>query len=92
MVSKTEQVINFIKHGVWSYKCAAGINDAVMYPNGDVAICETRGIIGNLQEYDLDWKKFWDKKDRRSSNVFLPVGLRYDIQSNPFKLPDCDFS
>ena len=74
MVSKTEQVINFIKHGVWSYKCAAGINDAVMYPNGDVAICETRGIIGNLQEYDLDWKNS-GTKDRRSSKRVSASGI-----------------
>ncbi len=70
MVSKTEQVIHFIKHGVWSYKCAAGINDAVMYPNGDVALCETLQPIGSMEDYDWDWKRFWRNRREKLKTCF----------------------
>lgn len=59
MRGKTEQVINYCQTGQWSYKCTAGINDAVLYPNGEVAVCEMKAPLGNIQDYGLDWAKFW---------------------------------
>jgi MoaA/NifB/PqqE/SkfB family radical SAM enzyme len=39
--------------------CYAGKNNAVVYPNGDVAFCELLESIGNLRKVDYDFKKLW---------------------------------
>lgn len=45
--------------GCWRYKCAAGFNEAILYSDGSVAICEMKPPLGTLYDYNLNWKEFW---------------------------------
>ena len=40
--------------------CLAGKIDGILYPNGDVALCEVVIPFGNLRDYDLDFNKLWN--------------------------------
>lgn len=70
MTCKTEQVLRFNTDGDWDYPCAAGINDAVLYSNGDVAVCETLSPIGNIATAGGDWKRFWAGRHERLKRCF----------------------
>lgn len=39
--------------------CMAGINLAVIEPDGRVRLCELLDIVGDLRKEGLDWKKVW---------------------------------
>lgn len=59
---------NWLLHkctGRWKYKCAAGIDEAVLFPDGSVAICEMKPSLGTLYDYDLNWKKFWQNHKQK---------------------------
>jgi len=40
--------------------CFAGKIDGVIYPGGDVALCETTRPFGNLRDWDLDFDRLWN--------------------------------
>lgn len=72
--------------------CTAGYVDAVIYPNGDVSICEFTKPFANLKDYNWDFYKLWtsDKaKEIRQKTKFcvcthqcnLLNSLRYDKKS-----------
>lgn len=44
-------------------KCLAGKIDGVLYPNGDVALCELTKSIGNLRDYNYNFEKLWNSKE-----------------------------
>lgn len=39
--------------------CRAGVVDGVIYPNGDVALCEITNPFANLRNYGYDFYKLW---------------------------------
>jgi MoaA/NifB/PqqE/SkfB family radical SAM enzyme len=39
--------------------CYAGRLEAVLYPDGNVALCELSRPVGNLRDYDWDFAKLW---------------------------------
>lgn len=41
-------------------KCFAGKIDGVIYPDGDVALCETTRPFGNLRDWNLDFYGLWN--------------------------------
>lgn len=41
-------------------KCFAGKIDGVIYPGGDVALCETTSPFGNLRDWNLDFYGLWN--------------------------------
>ena len=45
-----------------SFKCMAGITDFIIYPNGDVALCEMFQPFGSLKKYDFNVQSFWKKE------------------------------
>ena len=45
-----------------SFKCMAGVTDFILYPNGDVALCEMFQPFGNLKKYDFNVQKFWGEE------------------------------
>ena len=45
-----------------SFSCMAGVTDFIIYPNGDVALCEMFKPFGNLKKYDLDALRFWENE------------------------------
>lgn len=45
--------------------CYAGAINGVIYPNGEVAFCELKPSIGNLRDYDFDFKQLWNSEKSR---------------------------
>ena len=43
-------------------KCYAGNVDAVIYPNGDISLCEMIKPFGNLKETDFNLYKIWNSE------------------------------
>lgn len=44
-----------------SFTCLSGQTELIIYPEGEVGICEMLKPIGNLKETEFDLKKFYDK-------------------------------
>ena len=59
------QAANLDRHHRWPMPCTAGQNIAVVDANGDIRSCELRERLGNLRDYDCDWSRFWDSRERR---------------------------
>ena len=49
------------------FKCAAGKTDAVIYPDGEVSLCEVTKPFGMLENYDYDLFKLWNSNEARSA-------------------------
>jgi len=43
--------------------CYAGYNDAVVYSNGDIGMCEQVKPFGNLSDWNWDLRKAWNSKE-----------------------------
>ena len=43
-------------------ECVAGNYDAVIFPNGDVSLCEMTKPFSNLKEFDYNFYKLWNSK------------------------------
>ena len=56
---KLDYSIDIIKDRKRRFKCLAGYLDGVIYPNGDVALCESTKPVGNLKDFDMDFQKLW---------------------------------
>ncbi len=59
------QLENFEAPHPWPMPCTAGETALVIDYNGDVRACELRGKLGNLREYDCDFRKFWASQSRQ---------------------------
>lgn len=49
--------------------CLAGLAHAVIFANGDLALCELRRPIGNLREVDFDFQKLWQGKEAQKQRA-----------------------
>ncbi len=58
------QAANFERHHRWPMPCTAGRNIAVVDANGDIRACELRERLGSVRDYDCDWQRFWDSRER----------------------------
>ena len=43
--------------------CLAGLAHAVIFANGDLALCELRKPLGNLRKVDFDFERLWSSKE-----------------------------
>lgn len=59
------QAANFERHHRWPMPCTAGRNIVVVDANGNIRACELRERLGNLRDYDCDWRLFWESRERR---------------------------
>ncbi len=59
------QASNFDRHHRWPMPCTAAQNIAVLDANGDIRSCELRDKLGNVRDYDCDWGRFWDSRERQ---------------------------
>jgi Fe-coproporphyrin III synthase len=59
------QAANFERHHRWPMPCTAGRNIVVLDANGDIRACELRERLGSLRDYDCDWRRFWESRERR---------------------------
>jgi len=55
---KIEHSIKILS-GRRSLNCLGGIRDAVVFSNGDVALCEPTTPFANLKDFDYDFYKLW---------------------------------
>ena len=81
----------FLFQGDWPMTCTAGQRIAVIEPTAEVRLCELKGIIGNLRDFDLDLQRLlmaekaqklrkWivDEHCACTHCVFLTQSLAYD--------------
>ena len=81
---------NFLDDAPWPAECVAGRRIAVLYPEGDLAVCELRKRVVNIRDYDLDVHKamtspqFKDEVARVPGDkcycthgCFIPPSVRY---------------
>ncbi len=58
------QAANLERRHRWPMPCTAAQNIAVLDANGDIRSCELRERLGNLRDYDCDWSRFWQSRER----------------------------
>lgn len=58
---KLKYMIEILK-GKKVLNCYAGKVDGVIYPNGDVSLCEMTKPIGNLRDFNFDLEKLWNSE------------------------------
>jgi len=84
----------------WPMQCTAGETSAVIDFDGRVRACELRKPIGNLRDYGMDFKAFWESPARQSepskiscdqcwcSHVcFIHDSLRYSPRALLWEVP-----
>jgi MoaA/NifB/PqqE/SkfB family radical SAM enzyme len=59
------QLENIAAPHPWPMPCTAGDTSIVIDFNGDVRSCELRGKLANLRDYDCDFTKFWQARERQ---------------------------
>jgi MoaA/NifB/PqqE/SkfB family radical SAM enzyme len=59
------QAANLDRHHRWPMPCTAGQSIAVLDANGDVRSCELRERLGNVRDFDCDWRRFWESRERQ---------------------------
>ncbi|MBU4348137.1 radical SAM protein [Patescibacteria group bacterium] len=59
---KWDYMINTLKNKKKLLNCTAKYSFAVIYENGDVAICEPMKPIGNLKETGFNFEKLWNSE------------------------------
>ncbi len=58
------QLANLEQHTRWPMACTAGETILVLDANGDLRACELREKLGNLRDFDCNWKAFWASRAR----------------------------
>lgn len=64
-------LIDTIKYNKQLIKCYAGKSTMVLYPYGDVAFCELLDPVGNLRDYDYNFKRLWSSKKANSIRSYI---------------------
>ena len=59
---KIQTTLRMIRTGQRQLPCYNGRLEAVVYANGDFAMCELTKPIGNLRNYDMDVREIWKSK------------------------------
>jgi MoaA/NifB/PqqE/SkfB family radical SAM enzyme len=57
---KNEYALNILTEAKPQLKCHAGLLDAVIYPEGRVAICEMTRTFAHLSDFDYNFNKLWN--------------------------------
>jgi len=58
-----ELALSILKNKKRPIPCLAGIYDGVVFPNGDVSLCEFTKPVGNLKETNFDFCKLWHSQN-----------------------------
>ena len=59
------EAVRLLEKRVAHFACLAGKTEVIVYPDGDVGICEMLKPIGNVKETNYDLNKFYQQnKDR----------------------------
>lgn len=49
----------------WPFRCLAGITSLVIYPQGNISVCELKPPVANLKNYGYDIKKLLESPEYR---------------------------
>jgi MoaA/NifB/PqqE/SkfB family radical SAM enzyme len=69
-VLKNEFALNILADKQPQLRCRAGTLDAVIYPDGQVAICEMTRSFASLLDYGLDFKALWQSPQAKEARLF----------------------
>jgi MoaA/NifB/PqqE/SkfB family radical SAM enzyme len=58
------QFNNYTENAPWPMPCTAGETAVTIDYDGNVRACELRGSLGNLRDYNCDFRAFWNSKLR----------------------------
>ncbi len=61
-----EYILNILKNKKKIIKCYSGRIDGVIYPNGDVSMCELTKPFANLKNYDYNFYRLWNSKEAKN--------------------------
>lgn len=64
---KNQYAMNMLTEGTRALHCCAGVLDAVIYPDGQVAICEMTRSFGLLEDYGFDFNRLWHSPEAREA-------------------------
>ena len=94
------QFENADRSAKWAMPCTAGETSAVIDFDGRVRACEMRKPIGNLRDYDMNFKVFWETAARQkepgqircdqcwcSHVCFIHDSLRYSSSAMMWEVP-----
>ncbi len=87
-----EYFVKVLKEQRRFMRCTAGCVDAIIYPNGDVSLCEFTKPFANLHDYQWDFHRLWTGLEAKAMRektkacvcthqCNLLNSLRYDRQS-----------
>jgi MoaA/NifB/PqqE/SkfB family radical SAM enzyme len=62
------QLANIESPHPWPMPCTASQTSIVIDYNGDVRACELRSKLANLRDFDCDFGKFWETRERRDES------------------------
>lgn len=68
---KIRHFMNTIKNKKSAVKCLARFTDCVIFPEGDVSICESTKPYGNLKETNYDLCKLWNTNKAKAMKCKL---------------------
>ncbi len=69
-VGRYQHLVEVIKHRR-PFRCPAGEHMGVIYPNGDVALCELSRPIGNLATFNYDLHALWVSEPAQAMRTHL---------------------
>ncbi len=88
------KIYSLIETGImgqgFGFRCLAGNTIGVIEPDGDVRLCESTGPVGNLRDFNYDFRRLWfsemaEKRRReiRNCSCIHPCFLVHRIVYNP---------
>ena len=91
-IIKREYLLEIIEKRKRIVPCLAGKVDGVIYPSGDVALCEYTKPFGNLRDFSLNFQRLWNssKANERRKQITQCVcthpcnlvnSMRYDFNT-----------
>lgn len=91
-IIKRQYLLEIIEKRKRIVPCLAGKVDGVIYPSGDVALCEYTKPFENLRDFSLNFEKLWnsDKANERRKQITQCVcahpcnlvnSMRYDLNT-----------
>ncbi len=91
-IIKRQYLLEIIEKRKRMVPCLAGKVDGVIYPSGDVALCEYTKPFGNLRDFSLNFERLWNssKANERRKQITqcacahpcnLVNSMRYDLNT-----------
>lgn len=85
------ETIRILENRATNFMCLAGKTELIIYPEGDVGICEMLKPVGNLKETEYDLAKFYQKhrekfQTKRSCRCTHDCAILSSIRFSPESL------